>query len=310
MNTKRLAPLVWLLILCLGLTACGGTGKRDNEDGRHQGAGQAQSKAREDDGGNGKKGGNGKRSSARQRADGSAVPRWKTLAGGSESEARVLKPMDNYLLQRKYPNVFVLHAPEDENRIALTFDDGPDSRFTPRVLDVLKKHNVKATFFVMGSRVKGVPRVARRIADEGHVMGNHTYWHPKLWRQSAGRIRWEALETDHAILEVAGYAPKLFRPPYGALTEELLTQLSAMNYTVVGWNVDSLDWKQLPADQVEANVVSNVRPGSIILMHSGGNWDQDLSGMVEALDRIIPRLKEQGMTFVTIPELLGVPKSK
>jgi len=222
----------------------------------------------------------------------------------------VLKPMDNYLLQRKYPNVFVLHAPEDENRIALTFDDGPDSRFTPRVLDVLKKHNVKATFFVMGSRVKGVPRVARRIADEGHVMGNHTYWHPKLWRQSAGRIRWEALETDHAILEVAGYAPKLFRPPYGALTEELLTQLSAMNYTVVGWNVDSLDWKQLPADQVEANVVSNVRPGSIILMHSGGNWDQDLSGMVEALDRIIPRLKEQGMTFVTIPELLGVPKSK
>lgn len=234
----------------------------------------------------------------------------KVLAGGSETNNRVLKPMDNYVLQKKYPNVLVLRGSLHDNKVALTFDDGPDSRFTPRVLDVLKKHQVKATFFVMGSRVKGLPKVTKRIADEGHAIGNHTYWHPKMWQESEGRIRWEVMQTDEEIRNTVGYSPKLFRAPYGGLTDSMVEDLSKMNYAVVGWSVDSLDWSQIPADQIERNVMGNMHPGAIILMHSGGHWTQDLSGMVEALDIIIPKLKKEGLQFVTIPEMFNIPVRK
>jgi peptidoglycan/xylan/chitin deacetylase (PgdA/CDA1 family) len=237
-------------------------------------------------------------------------PSWKTLEGGSESAGRPLKQVSNHILQRRYPSVLVLRGPTNVQRVALTFDDGPDQRFTPQVLDVLKKHQVPATFFLIGARVTALPDVTRRIAEEGHAIGNHTYWHPKLWEESADRIRWEATETDRAIREIAGYSPKLFRPPYGGLNDDILKLLSEMNYSVIGWSVDSLDWKQIPADEVESNVLSNMHPGAIILMHSGGHWTQDLSGMIEALDRIIPKLKKEGVEFVTVPELIRVPVSK
>lgn len=302
---------VFLLALCLTIstTACGGDNKAAGEksqqkqsDNKQTVKQQGKTKAKSNSKGKGDQNAN---------SFGSKGPKlqMQALAGGSEAEGRVLQPMNNYALQKKYPSILMLNSTPNEPKVALTFDDGPDRRFTPRVLDVLKKHNVKATFFLMGSRVDGLPDVTRRIADEGHAIGNHTYWHPKLWKESPERIIWEIEKTEAAIESVIGHRTNLFRPPYGGLTDEIVANLGRMNYSVIGWSVDSLDWSQIPADQVEKNVVGNVHPGSVILMHSGGHWTQDLSGMVEALDVIIPKLKKQGLEFVTIPEMLKHPDS-
>ncbi|MDQ6421637.1 polysaccharide deacetylase family protein [Paenibacillus sp. LHD-117] len=232
------------------------------------------------------------------------------LAGGSETTERVLRPISNYELQKKFPNIFVLRGSLQKNRIALTFDDGPDRRFTPQVLDVLKKHNVKATFFLMGSRVAGHPDITRRIYQEGHSIGNHTYWHPKLWQESIDRMRWEVTQTDAEIKKVVGYSPKLFRAPYGGLNEQLLIEFGKMKFSVIGWSADSMDWTQIDSATVQKNVLSNLHPGAIVLMHSGGHWTQDLSGMVQAVDALIPLLKREGAEFVTIPQMFNLPEKK
>ena len=220
------------------------------------------------------------------------------------------RPVANHLLQRKYPNVLTLHGPTDKRQIALTFDDGPDRRFTPKILDILHRYRVPATFFVLGSRAKALPDAMRRIAAEGHAVGNHSYWHPKLFREPIGRLHWEATQTDEVIRQTVGYRPKMFRAPYGALTEDMVRELARMDYRVVGWSADSQDWRQIPADQVVRNVMRDVRPGAIILFHSGGHWTEDLSGGVQALERLIPTLRSQGYEFVTVPRMLGIPVAR
>ncbi|MGO4888507.1 polysaccharide deacetylase family protein [Anaerobacillus sp. MEB173] len=230
--------------------------------------------------------------------------------GGPEYSVRQQKAVSNQRLQRKYPNIIVLRGATNSNKIALTFDDGPDYRFTPQVLDVLNKHEVKATFFVMGARAVGHPDIIRRIHNEGHQIGNHTYWHPDLTKEGKDRLDWEIRETDRVLENMIGYRPKLFRAPYGALNEELTEHLGEMNQTVVGWSVDSLDWRQLTAPEVEKNVLKDVHPGSIILFHDGGHWTMDLSGTVQALDVIIDRLTDEGMEFVTISDMVNVSERK
>ncbi len=221
------------------------------------------------------------------------------------------RPADNRALQQQFPHVLALHGPAAAGKqLALTFDDGPDTRFTPQVLDVLKKHQVKATFFVMGSRVDGHPEVTKRMAREGHALGNHTYWHPKLYQDNVDRLRWELRQTDQSLLHTIGYVPRLFRAPYGGLNRELVAELDRQRYSVIGWSIDSRDWTQADAATVESNIMKGVHPGGIILLHSGGHWTQNLSGMVEALDTLIPKLQAQGYTFVTIPEMLAIPERK
>jgi len=293
---RLLAGFLALAIACAAVLAACGTGGSDG-DGANGNAGFRQTEKTERDTGPSGSGGG-------------AQAKWQALAGGPEQASRPQLQLNNHILQQKFPSVLVLRGPENARRAALTFDDGPDRRFTPAVLDVLKKHRTRATFFLIGARVKALPEVARRIAEEGHVVGNHSYWHPKLWEESEERIRWEVTETDRVIREVAGYAPKLFRPPYGGMNDDIVQLLGDLGCSIVGWSVDSLDWKQIPADEVESNVLGNVHPGAIILFHSAGDWSQDLSGMVEALDRIIPKLKGQGIELVTIPELIGVPAAK
>lgn len=232
------------------------------------------------------------------------------LAGGSERDVREPNPVSNNVLQKKYPNTLVLRGDANTNRVALTFDDGPDRRFTPQVLDVLDKHDVKATFFLMGSRAKEHNDIVKRIHDSGHAIGNHTYWHPNLPEEQLDRLHWELTETEKVLANIIGFKPRLFRSPYGALNEEMMDQLVELDFTVVGWDVDSLDWKQEGTEVIEDNVLSNVGFGSIILMHDGGDWSMDLSGTVEALDNIIKKLKEDGTQFVTIPEMFSIPEAK
>lgn len=229
--------------------------------------------------------------------------------GGSESTNRQPSPVGNAILQREFPNTVVLRGSLHDNKVALTFDDGPDIRFTPQVLDVLSNYQVKATFFLMGARAAEHVDIVRRMDEEGHAIGNHTYWHPNLAEEPLDRTHWEVTTTEDVLAQILGYRPKLFRPPYGSLNREVVQLLADLNYSVILWNVDSLDWRQLGADTITDIVLSNAGPGSIILMHDGGDWSMDLSGTVQSLHQIIPFLQQEGMEFVTIPELLNLNSS-
>jgi peptidoglycan/xylan/chitin deacetylase (PgdA/CDA1 family) len=230
--------------------------------------------------------------------------------GGPESVGREPNLVANSVLQREYPGLVFLRGSPEVNKVALTFDDGPDIRFTPQVLDVLSQYQVNATFFMMGARAAEHADIAGRARAEGHAIGNHTYWHPNLTEESLERVHWEVSATEDAMMEILGFRPRLFRSPYGALNREIVELLGEMGNTVILWDVDSLDWKQLGSEVIAENVLANTEPGSIILMHDGGDWTMDLSGTVNALHEIIPKLQQEGMEFVTIPELLNISEAK
>lgn len=231
--------------------------------------------------------------------------------GGPESTERVRNPVSNIVLQQRYPETVVLRGPSTENKLALTFDDGPDPRFTPQVLDVLKEHNVKATFFLMGARAEAYPDLVKRIINEGHIIGNHSYWHPNLVKEAdLVTLEREVTMTEDALERLVGYRTKLFRAPYGFLYNELVEKLAEMNYSVVGWSVDSLDWREGPPEEIAYTVISNIHPGAVILMHDGGEWDADRTNTIKSLQQLIPTLKGQGFEFVTVPNLLNIPYQK
>ncbi|WP_077210894.1 polysaccharide deacetylase family protein [Bacillus dakarensis] len=211
-----------------------------------------------------------------------------------------------YPLQVKYSNIMMYKAHTNEKVIALSFDDGPDTRFTPLILDILNKYDVKATFFLLGTRVHTYPDITKRIVSEGHAVGNHTYWHPNLSDTDVQKMIWEIERNDQEISSIIGFKSNLFRAPYGALTEEQVRQLGVMGYRGIGWSVDSEDWKSLTANEIMQKVLTAVHPGAIILMHSAGHWTQDLTGTVNALNELIPHLKEKGYRFVTISELWSI----
>lgn len=211
-------------------------------------------------------------------------------------------------LVKKYPDLLLLKGSPASQKIALTFDDAPDTRFTPQVLDILKKHNVKATFFIVGRLAEKHPDVVKRIVKEGHVIGNHTYNHSLLTKLSDEQYQVQINKTQKILKQTIGYSPKLLRPPYGEISENQLLWASKHQFLVVNWNVDSLDWKQLSQQQVTSNILTNAKAGSIVLQHSGGGPNQDLSGTVNALPAIIEALQSRGYQLVTLPDLLHVSK--
>ncbi|HAJ80447.1 MAG TPA: hypothetical protein DCO75_11830 [Fibrobacteres bacterium] len=199
------------------------------------------------------------------------------------------------------------HGQKHEHLVALTFDDGP-SRYTSQILDTLDKYNVKATFFEIGKNVEKYPAMSRRIVNEGHVLGNHTYSHP-FWApmESPARIKKEIDKAANAIQKATGVSTVLFRPPHGWRSPWMENELKKDNYTVVTWTVSPNDWQQnISAATVEKRVVSNTHSGSIILMHDGletkNVFRKDQT--INALPYIIDHLKKRGYRFVTIPELI------
>lgn len=238
---------------------------------------------------------------------------WSASAGGMKLETpgsitRSEKRTSLAELRQKYPEVFILHGPTSEKRVALTFDDAPDPRYTGRILDVLKDHQVKATFFIVGWRAERYPELLKRILAEGHEIGNHTYDHPYLPDLNTLAFERQIVKTERVIAQVLGTKTqpqlRLFRPPYGEINEDQLKWAEKHEMTVVNWNVDSLDWKQLDKDQVYKNIVGSVSSGSIILQHAGGGVGQDLSGTIGALPNVIHELKNRGYALVTLPDLL------
>lgn len=213
-------------------------------------------------------------------------------------------------LKQSFPGRFVTNGSRKTKKVSLTFDDAPDPRFTPQILDLLKERQIRATFFIVGYRAEEHQELVRRIHREGHEIGNHSYNHPNLAELTASRFRSQITDTDRIIRGIAGYSPRFVRPPYGELRPSQVDWTSRQGYTVVNWDVDSVDWKNSEAAVVLHNIRSTLRPGSIILQHAGGGVGQDLSGSIAALPSIIEELQEQGYSIVPLSELIGQPKSR
>jgi cellulose synthase/poly-beta-1,6-N-acetylglucosamine synthase-like glycosyltransferase/peptidoglycan/xylan/chitin deacetylase (PgdA/CDA1 family) len=199
-----------------------------------------------------------------------------------------------------------------EHQVAITFDDGPDPRWTPKILDVLKEANVKAAFFLVGANAERYPNLVRRIVNEGHEIGNHTYYHPNLALCWPEHIRLELNATQLLLETITGRATTLFRPPYAADTEpSQLSELTPLkiaedlNYLVVLESIDPQDWAKPGADIILRRVKQQRRDGSIILLHDAGG---DRSQTVEALPRILEWLHTRGDTVVPLSTLLGTTR--
>ncbi|MBO1579499.1 MULTISPECIES: peptidoglycan-N-acetylglucosamine deacetylase [Bacillus] len=203
---------------------------------------------------------------------------------------------------------YAFSGPYNKAEVALTFDDGPDLVFTPQILDKLKNYGVKAAFFLLGENAERYPNVVKRIANEGHTIGNHTYNHPNLAKVSDEEYRNQIVKTEGILQKLAGYAPKFIRPPYGEIREKQLEWATGQNFMIVQWSVDTVDWKGVSAEKITNTVLGNAFPGSVILQHStpGGN----LQGSVDSLDRIIPELKAKGARFVTLPSMFQTSKQR
>jgi len=205
-----------------------------------------------------------------------------------------------------YRGRFFLRGATGSPVVALTFDDGPDGIYTPRVLDVLREYGVPATFFLIGQNARQYPEVVRRIAEEGHIIGNHTWSHPDLRRTApislAGEMKW----TEFILEATTGLRTTLMRPPYGAVNEETLKRLMELDYYILYWSVDSRDWEQQCVDSILINTLLDTREGAVILLHSAGGG-QSRAATVEALPELIETLRMQGYRFVTVDKLLGIP---
>lgn len=191
----------------------------------------------------------------------------------------------------------------NEKLVALTFDDGPEYYYTPKILDILKEKGVPATFFVMGQQVKAHPELMKRTVNEGHAIGIHTYTHPYLINEWTGKVRAEITSTQKVIEETLGIRTDLFRPPYGAITKADVAILNKFGLRNILWSVDTLDWSGASAEQILETVNQNITPGGIVLQH---NFQEGrlLGGTIEALPQIIDDLHEKGYKFVTVQTLL------
>ncbi|MFX3632103.1 MAG: polysaccharide deacetylase family protein [Candidatus Pristimantibacillus sp.] len=214
-------------------------------------------------------------------------------------------------MQQRFPGAFVMNGPRNKRQVALTFDDAPDPRFTPAILDVLAKYDVCATFFIVGNRAVKHPELVRRINREGHTIGNHSYNHEVMSLLSNGDFHQQIARTDEIISRIIGYHPRFIRPPYGEMLPAQVAWTKKTGYIVVNWDVDSVDWRNNPSsNNILFNIKRNLQSGSIVLQHAGGGEGQDLSGTVQALPRLISLLRQKGYDLVTLPELLGQSPSK
>lgn len=194
-------------------------------------------------------------------------------------------------------------------KIALTFDDGPSPQWTPLILDELKKCGIKATFFMVGYHVNLYPEVARRVAAEGHTIGNHGYAHSVMLYYTPAEIEEEIKYTEHVIREKTGVTTKLFRPPKAWLRWTLKEKIKSLGYTVVLWSLNSKDWVKFDYRRIVHFLADKVRNGDILLFHDSGNVFSREGGdrlqTVHAIPLLVKTLKDKGYEFVSAEELIN-----
>lgn len=224
---------------------------------------------------------------------------------------------------QKFPSPIVIKRSGFSRRdLALTFDDGPDPQWTPQILDILRQNNVKASFFLVGDNVEKYPNLVRRIYDEGHDLGNHTFTHPNIALVSPRRARLEINATQSAIEGITGHSTRMFRPPYNADAEpetaeqvEPVTEAARLGYVTIGEFVDPQDWNPVnvapngtqsprtPQEMIRDILRgADTGKGNIILLHDAGG---DRSRTIKVLRAIIPELKKRGFNFVPVSQLAG-----
>ena len=198
----------------------------------------------------------------------------------------------------------VTHVETDEPVAALTFDDGPHPEFTPRLLDIFSRYDSHGTFFVLGKNAKSFPELVKRMAEEGHAIGNHSWDHPSFPLISGGERRTQMHKCSN---EIGQYSQKLFRPPYGH--QSVMSRIDAfmLGYKVVTWNIVAHDWLDHSADWMAKYIIERIKPGSVIVFHDAlhdvlEDGYADRSEMLHAVELILETLRNR-FRFVTIPEL-------
>ncbi len=189
----------------------------------------------------------------------------------------------------------------DEMKIALTFDDGPHPKYTEKILDILARYDIKATFFMVGQNVEYYTETAKRVMNEGHEIGNHTYTHPHMRGLDGLSVASEVKRCEETIRRVIGYKTTLFRPPEGVVDDAVKSMAVSSEYDVILWRIDTRDWAGTSTQDICGNIKSNISSGDIILMH---DYITKNCHTVDALETIIPILLERGYEFVTVSELI------
>jgi peptidoglycan/xylan/chitin deacetylase (PgdA/CDA1 family) len=222
------------------------------------------------------------------------------LAAAAQDSTSTPSPTATPAKQITYAQVRV-----DQPYVAMTFDDGPSAENTPRLLDMLKQRNIKATFFLIGQNAAANPDLVRRILAEGHEIGNHSWTHPQLSKLSDDKVTAEITKTQDAIKDASGFTPTLLRPPYGAITARQREWIpNQFGLTIILWSVDPLDWKRPGPSVVTQRILSQVRPGAIVLSHD--IHKQTVDAMPATLDGLIAK----GYKFVTVSQLIAMNKPK
>lgn len=196
------------------------------------------------------------------------------------------------------------HLPGDQPVVSITFDDGPNPRATPRILDVLRREGVSATFFVLGRHAERWPELVRRMADDGHQLGNHGYWHQKLHRRGPGYVRDDLTRGTEAIERASGRRPRHFRAPHGFRSPWVTSIASSLGQRTVGWSLGVWDSARPGAGEIVRRTLDGIRAGSILLLHDGDGYDADGDRMqtAEALPLILDGLRDRGFRFATLPD--------
>jgi peptidoglycan-N-acetylglucosamine deacetylase len=242
------------------------------------------------------------------------------IASETEKGRRTIEMESNGMIKKEsyvqYPKPFevIRHGKSSKKEVVLTFDDGPDPAYTPEILDILNRYQVKGTFFVVGENALMHPQLIKRIYDEGHEIGNHTFTHPDITSITPSRLRMELNATQRLIQGITGRSMTLFRPPYMADTELAtrneqipIMEAQKLGYTMVGQSIDSGDWQGATADDLVNQTLDQLSEGNVILLHDAGG---DRSKTVEALPIIIETLKGRGYTFSTTAGLIGKSDSE
>src|SRR5438874_11431461 len=223
----------------------------------------------------------------------------RTLGGEPENPSQTPEKSARKALTEQNITFNSVHT--DGPYIAMTFADGPSATLTPKLLDLLAAHHIKATFFVIGENVAEHPEIVARAAREGHEIANHSWSHPNFGKMSQESVRSQLQRTHDAIKSAIGKSPTLLRPPYGSITEREKRWIhDEFGYDIILWDVDPLDWKRPGSAVVRNRILKETRPGSIVLSHDIHR------GTVEAMPSTFDELEAKGFKFVTVSELLAM----
>lgn len=207
----------------------------------------------------------------------------------------------------------IYHVAVPQKVVALTFDDGPSLEWTPLILDQLKKLNIKATFFMIGEHVAKYPDIARRLVEEGHDIGNHTYTHHGLINYKMEQLVQQIQDTEKIIKQATGKTTQYFRPPKAWLTNAEKAAIKSMGYKIVLWTLNSKDWVNFHDKYTTKYLLHHIKPGDIILFHDGGGAFKteggDRSETLKTIALLARKLSERGYRFVTITELLNMQEN-